>query len=134
MFATKNASRPVSWKRVWLFTGVAVVSNLVIFAIGSIAGADWLAQGQTLQAIGWYFVVGASVVPLLIAAVVTALLARVWRGAPLVLAWVGLAFGVLTAPAGLLAAPQLGTGIALASMHIVAGIAWFMAIRPRAAA
>lgn len=131
MFATKSASRAVSWNRVWLFTGVAVVSNLVIFAIGSIAGADWLAQGQS---IGWYLVVGASAVPLLIAAVVTSLLARVWHGAPRVLAWVGLAFGVLTAPSALIAAPQLGTALALASMHIVAGVAWFVAIRPRAVA
>ena len=125
-----TTSTPViSWIRVTRFALIATISNLVIFGIGSFAGSAWLAGGLT---IAWFMIIGASVVPLFVGAGVTALLGLGWKNAAKVMAWVGLVFAVVTVPSPFLATPEIGTAIALASMHIVVGIAWFLSLRRRA--
>jgi hypothetical protein len=119
----------ISWSRVARFAIIAAISNLVIFGIGSFAGASWTANGMVVP---WYVVLGTSVVPMLVAAGVTALLGLAWKGAAKVMAWIGLIFALLTVPSAFLATPEIGTALALGSMHVVVGIAWFMAVRRRA--
>ena len=41
----------------------------------------------------------------------------------------GLVFGVAGAPVPFLASSDLPTSLLLASMHVVAGLAWFLALR-----
>ena len=83
-------------------------------------------------AIPWFVVLGTSVVPFFVAAGVTALLGLAWKSAAKVMAWIGLIFALVTVPGAFLATPELGTAIALGSMHVVVGIAWYLAVRRRA--
>lgn len=129
--AATAAARPVNLVRLGLGTIVAVVANLAVFAIASGAGASWSANGQSVNAA---LVVIATVIPMAIGGVITALLARRWAGAATVMAWVGLAFAVVSAPAPLFASDDDATKWALAAMHVVTGVAWFVAIRPRRSA
>ena len=119
----------ISWSRVTRFALIAAISNLVIFGIGSVAGATWVASGLT---IAWFMILGASIVPMFVAAGVTALLGLAWKSAAKVMAWIGLVFAIVTVPSPFLATPELGTAIALGSMHVVVGIAWYLAVRRRA--
>jgi len=111
-----------------LAIAAAVVVNLLVYAIGSAAGATWIANGQ---AIAWFLVIIATIVPMVLGALITWLLSRAWAGARAAMAWVGLAFALGTVPAPLLSSDDRPTGLALAAMHVVTGIAWFIAVRPR---
>lgn len=129
--APRTAEAPAgSVNRVRLGLGivVAVVANLVVFAVASAAGASWSANGQSVNAV---LVVIATVVPMVIGGVITVLLARRWTRAIMTMAWVGLAFAVISAPAPLFASDDAATKWALAAMHVVTGVVWFVAIRPR---
>ena len=124
-----TSTSTISWSRVARFAVIAAISNLVIFGIGSVAGSNWQANGLTIP---WFVVLGTSVVPLFVAAGVTALLGLAWKSAAKVMAWIGLIFALVTVPGAFLATPELGTAIALGSMHVVVGIAWYLAVRRRA--
>jgi hypothetical protein len=124
-----TSTSTISWSRVTRFAVIAAISNLVIFGIGSVAGSNWQANGM---AVPWFVVLGTSVVPIFVAAGVTALLGLAWKSAAKVMAWIGLIFALLTAPSAFLATSEIGTAIALGSMHVVVGVAWFMAVRRRA--
>jgi hypothetical protein len=128
-----TSTSTISWSRVTRFAVIEAISNLVIFGIGSVAGASWQANGQSNgMTITWYMVLGTSLVPFFVAAGVTALLGLAWKSAAKVMAWIGLIFALVTVPVAFLATTEIGTAIALGSMHVVVGIAWFMAVRPRA--
>jgi len=47
----------ISVRRISIAIAIAIVLNLVVFAIGSAAGATWLANGQT---VAWYLVIVAT--------------------------------------------------------------------------
>jgi hypothetical protein len=75
-------------------------------------------------------VLTATVLPLALAGAVTWLLARRSRKVRTVLAWAwawawaGLAVAIATMPVPVLFAPQPATGWTLATMHLIAGLAW----------
>lgn len=106
----------------------AAVLNLIAFGIGSVAGATWIANGQSIT---WILVIVATAIPVAVGWTITFLLARRWAKARAVMAWVGLIFGLVTVPAPILSTGDSATGWALASMHAITGIVWFVAVRPR---
>lgn len=108
----------------------ALALNLGVYAVGSAAGATWLAGGQTVT---WVLVAAATTVAMGLGWAVTAALSRRWSNARRVMAWAGLAFAVVSAPAPLMASDDASTGWALMGMHVVTGIVWFVAVRPRGA-
>ena len=122
----KNGLSAVNWKRFTVIALIGAVANLAVFDAGSLAGATWIANGQTL---GWYMVVFASLFPLFVAALVTALLAKKWSHAITVFSWVGLVFGVITAPTTFFATADTVSAVSLAFMHVIAGVTWFVGIR-----
>ena len=115
-------------RRLAMATAAAIILNLLVYGVGSAVGATWLANGQT---IAWFLVVVATVVPMAIGGLLTWLLSRRWAKAVSVMAWVGLVLGVITAPAPLLSSDNRPTALALAAMHVVTGVVWFIAVRPR---
>ena len=106
----------------------ALVLNRVVYAVGSAVGATWLASGQTVT---WILVAAATTVAMTLGWAVTAALSRRWSNARRVMAWAGLAFAVVSAPAPLVASDDAATRWALMGMHVVTGIVWFVAVRPR---
>lgn len=121
-------SRGLSMRRLGVTIATALALNLVVYGVGTAAGATWVANGQTIT---WILVVAATAVAVALGWGATSLLARRWDRARSVLAWVGLAFAVVSAPAPLLASDDAATGWSLALMHVVTGIAWFVAVRPQ---
>lgn len=128
---TATATPAVNAKRIGLAALAALVLNLVAFAAASAADATWFANNMT---IGWYMVVFATLIPIAIGAGITVLLARKWAAAPRVMAWVGLAFALVSVPMPFLMSSDTPTSLALAAMHVITGIAWFVAVLPRRAA
>ena len=124
---TVAAARPLNAKRLGLGIVVAVVVNLIVYAVGSAAGATWIANGQP---VGWFMVPIATVVAMGIGGLITWLLARRWDKATITMAWVGIVFAVISVPGPLLGSTDTPTRWALATMHITTGIIWFVAVRP----
>jgi len=114
---------------------VAVVVNLVIFGIGKALDVDFVAvptgdggdHGRPAA------VALLTVVPLIVGGLLLAALGRRGAGAWNVLAWVGLALGVVSVVAPLDAAVETSTGVALALMHVATGVTWFLVVRREAA-
>ena len=121
-------ARPLPLARLGLGTVVAVVVNLIVYAVASAAGATWIANGQP---VGWFMVPIATVVAMAIGGLITWLLARRWDKATVTMAWVGIVFAVISVPGPLLGSTDTPTRWALAAMHITTGIVWFGAVHPR---
>jgi hypothetical protein len=131
MNSTEAHTRPVApldLKRLGWATLAALIVNLIVYAAGSATGATWIANGQT---VGWYLVVIATALSMAVGGAITFLLARRWSRATVVMAWVGLAFALVSVPSPILASDAASTGWSLAAMHAVTGVVWFVAVHPR---
>lgn len=126
--AARTSARPLNIKRLGIGIVVAVVVNLIVYAVASAMGATWIANGQAVNA---FLVVVATVVAMAIGGLITWLLSRRWDGATVTMAWVGIAFAVISVPGPLLGSTDTPTRGALAAMHITTGIVWFVAVHPR---
>lgn len=107
---------------------VAAVANLISYALGSMAGATWTTSAP--EAIDPITIAVFTVAPLLLAGVVVRFASRRRPGVVNAAAWAGLAFGFLGTPMPFLASSDVVTAVSLASMHVIAGIAWFVALKP----
>ena len=120
-------ARPLPLARLGLGTVVAVVVNLIVYAVASAMGATWIANGQV---VGWFMVPIATVIAMAIGGLITWLLARRWDKATVTMAWVGIVFAVISVPGPLLGSTDTPTRWALVAMHITTGIVWFVAVYP----
>jgi hypothetical protein len=120
----------VNGRRLAVATGVATAANLSLFTVGSLAGATWSAGAPFT--VSWVIVLVATIAPLALGGVVTSRIARRRPKALTWFAWAGLVFGILGSPMGYLMGGNVPTGFALGAMHVVTGLAWFWAIKPRA--
>lgn len=120
--------RPITVKNTALAAVAALVVNLIIFGLGSAADATWDAGSP--YPIGVPMVALFSLVPLVLAAVVVALIGARYPRFQGVAAWAGLVFALLTIAGSLTMATQTLTGLCLGAMHIVVGLAWFFLAYP----
>lgn len=118
---------PPIWLRAVLAGVIAAALNLSVFAIATSAGASMEMTAPQQMTIAWPAVIGASILPLAVAGVVTWLLARRWPRVRTVFAWLGLAVAVLSSLA-VLSAGDVPTAIALGAMHVLTGAAWAVAL------
>lgn len=117
----------VSLVRILIAIAVSIVLNLVILWIGTSMGAPMLmAMPQPIDAIT---VIGFTAMQMLIPGVIVWLLAKRWAIRRF-MAWAGLAFALLTIGASFAFAADTSTAITLGSMHVVAGVAWLIALQP----
>jgi len=133
MTATVDTARPIASstqlvRRLSIAAAAALTLNLLAYLAGSLAGATWLVT--TPQLIGPGMVTIGTLVPVVLAGAGLWALARRWPQVQRWAAWAGLALGILTMPMSLIAATDPTTGIALASMHAIAGLAWLLAVLP----
>lgn len=125
---TSEPTRGLTVRNLAVTIAMALAMNLVVYGVGSAAGASWVVEGQTVT---WILVVVATTLSLALGWGATTLVARRWARAWTVLAWVGLAFAVVSASAPLVTSDDATTGWSLAMMHVLTGIAWFAAVRPQ---
>lgn len=110
---------------------LGVVANLVVYGIARAAGTDF----AVVRPDGVGFTVGPasvllmSVVPLLLGGVALAVVARWGQRGWHWLAWIGLAIGLLTVVMPISTEASSGTTLALALMHVLTGVAWFVIVR-----
>ncbi|GAA0977662.1 hypothetical protein GCM10009555_039190 [Acrocarpospora macrocephala] len=120
-------------RRLLIAATAAVVVDLLVFWIGSAAGASLKIEAPyELNAL---VVALATAVPMLAAGAVVWLVARRLPGVRRWAAWVGLAFALVSALMPFVVSADVATGVTLALMHGVAGTAWVVALlrhRPRA--
>lgn len=117
----------VSLVRILIAIAVSIVLNLGILWIGTSLGAPMLMMAP--QPIDAITVIGFTTVQMLIPGIIVWLLAKRWNIRRF-MAWAGLAFALLTIGASFAAAQDTSTAITLGAMHVVAGIAWLVALQP----
>ena len=123
----ENSSR-ANFRKILIAAGAALIANLALFGIGTLAGATWNV-GQPAP-VGLGLVIGASVGPMVIGGFVAWLISSKTSKQLNWFSWAVLIFAVLGAPLGWVASGQAATGLALGAMHIVEGLAFFWAVKP----
>lgn len=125
------------WRTALPAAAVIAAVNLAVLGLGALLGADMrVAQsaGASVTEVGIGSVLLMSLVPALLGGLVLWPAARrgirAWRA----VGWLGLALGLLTLPMPIAVVASAGTTATLASMHVVAGVVWFAAVRRAAAA
>lgn len=110
---------------------VAVVANLLVYVMGRVAGVDFrvVSSGGAEFAVGPPSIVLVTVVAVAAGALVLGLVARRTPRAWLSLAWVGLGLAVLSVAMPLTTESAMGTKAALAGMHVLTGVTWFVGAR-----
>ncbi len=126
--STPSAGR--TWGTGLTSIGIALAANLAVLAVALQAGAEMVAA-QT--SIGVFFVAVNTVVPLLIATLVLLPLRRWGARAWQVLATTGLVIGLVSSPAPFTVSAEDLTRAALAAMHVITGVVWFLVVRRAAA-
>jgi len=104
---------------------------LLIWAGALLAGADFEVSrpGAEPMTVGPVTIALMTVAPLLLGGVVLAVATRRSPRVHTVLGWLGLAIGILTAPMPFTVHAGTGTQVALAAMHLVTGVVWWLALR-----
>lgn len=120
-------NQKLSFRSVFVATIVALAANLVVFLIGSSAGATW-EVGQPFK-VGIALVAFATGFPMLLGGLVAKVTIAKFSKSQSWFAWGVLLFAVLGSPLGWVSSNDTPTGIALGLMHIFVGLAWFRALR-----
>ncbi len=111
------------------FTGFAVIAafaNSIIFFIAKGADATMIVNQGRTQEIALPLVLASSLLGLVVAAFITSRIGMKSQGFLSKSPIIGLVFGIVTAAAPFSASEDSKTAFALASMHIVAGVTWFI--------
>lgn len=131
------ASSGDTWRTGLLSIAIALPANLLVLGLARLAGADMQVRPDRTAAamtIGIGLVTVSTVLPMLLAT--TALLPlrrwgpRAWHA----LAWTGLVIGLVTIPVPFTMVSEWSTQAALALLHVVAGLSWFVVVRRSARA
>ena len=111
------------------FTGFAVIAafaNSIIFFIAKGADATMIVNQGRTQEIALPLVLASSLLGLVVAAFITSRIGTKSQGFLAKSPIIGLVFGIVTAAAPFSASDDSKTAFALASMHVVAGVTWFI--------
>lgn len=122
-----DSANRVSYLKILVVTGIALATNVTLYAAGSASGATWDVGQPFLVGIG--MVLGATLIPMLLGGLVAKVASAKWPRLRSVLAWGVLVFAILGAPSGWLASGDSATGVALGLMHVTVGVTWFFGVK-----
>ena len=108
------------------FAFVAAIVNSIIFLIAKGADATMVVNQGGAQEIALPMVLTSTLLGLVIAAVIANQIGKKSQGFLSKSPIIGLVFGVVTAAAPFVASDDSKTALALATMHIVAGVTWYL--------
>ena len=117
----------VSNKRLAMAAGIALVVNAIIYFIGSASSATW--DVGFPYKLGLPMLAGASAFPILIGGLIVRLISKKLRWITSFASWAVLIFAIAGSPGGYVSSNDLPTGLSLGAMHVVVGLAWFIALR-----
>ena len=109
-----------------VFAGIAAITNSIIFLIAKSADATMVVNQGGSQEIALPMVLASTLLGLAIAAFITSRIGIKSQGFLSKSPIIGLVFGIVTAAAPFSASDDSKTAFALASMHVVAGVTWFV--------
>ncbi|MFE7332863.1 DUF6069 family protein [Streptomyces sp. NPDC057565] len=121
-------SRRITVKNTAIAAAAALVTDLVVYAIAKGVGVTM--EVNTPYPITAVTVGLLTALPLLLAALVVALIAAKKPRFQTFAAWIGLVVALLSVANPFISATQISTAFSLAPMHIVVGAAWFLLARP----
>jgi hypothetical protein len=107
------------------FAVVAAIVNSIIFIIAKGADATMVVNQGGAQEIALPMVLASTLFGLVIAAVLANQIGKRSQSFITKSPVIGLAFGVVTSAAPFVASDDSKTALALAAMHVVAGISWY---------
>ena len=108
------------------FAVIAAFANSIIFFIAKGADATMIVNQGRTQEIALPLVLASSLLGLVVAAFITSRIGTKSQGFLAKSPIIGLVFGIVTAAAPFSASDDSKTAFALASMHVVAGVTWFI--------
>lgn len=103
--------------------------NASIFLIATAGGASMVVTSLGESTTTIINVLAGTFVALMFAAAVLKLILKKRPAFAVPASWLGFGFAVISAVSPLLAANDSFTGVALASMHVVAGLGWLVGVR-----
>ena len=108
------------------FAAIAAVINSIIFLVAKATDATMIVNQGRTQEIALPLVFASSLLGLVVAAFITSRIGIKSQGFLAKSPIIGLVFGIVTAAAPFSASDDSKTALALASMHVVAGVTWFI--------
>jgi uncharacterized integral membrane protein len=105
---------------------IAAIVNSIIFIIAKSADATMVVNQGRTQTIAIPIILASTIFGLVIAAFIASRIGNKSQSFLSKSPVIGLAFGVVTAAAPFSASDDSKTSLALASMHIVAGLTWYL--------
>ena len=108
------------------FAAVAAVINSIIFLVSKATDATMIVNQGRTQEIVLPLVLASTLLGLVVAAYITSRIGIKSQGFLAKSPIIGLVFGIVTAAAPFSASDDSKTAFALASMHVVAGVTWFI--------
>lgn len=108
------------------FAAIAAVINSIIFLVAKATDATMIVNQGRTQEIVLPLVLASTLLGLVVAAYITSRIGIKSQGFLAKSPIIGLVFGIVTAAAPFSASDDSKTALALASMHVVAGVTWFI--------
>jgi nitrate reductase gamma subunit len=108
------------------FAAIAAVINSIIFLVAKATDATMIVNQGRTQEIALPLVLASTLLGLVVAAFITSRIGIKSQGFLAKSPIIGLVFGIVTAAAPFSASDDSKTAFALASMHVVAGVTWFI--------
>lgn len=105
---------------------IAAIVNSIIFIIAKSADATMVVNQGRTQTIAIPMILASTIFGIVIAAFIASRIGNKSQSFLSKSPVIGLAFGVVTAAAPFSASDDSKTSLALASMHIVAGLTWYL--------
>ena len=108
------------------FSAIAAIVNSIIFLIAKGADATMVVNQGGSQEIALPMVLASTLFGLVVAAFIASRIGKKSQGFLSKSPMIGFVFGIVTAAAPFSVSDDSKTALALASMHVVAGVTWFL--------
>ena len=108
------------------YAAIAAIGNSIIFLIAKGADATMVVNQGGSQEIALPMVFASTLFGLVVAAFIVSRIGKISQGFLSKSPIIGLVFGIATAAAPFSASDDSKTALALASMHVVAGVTWYL--------
>jgi len=108
------------------YAAIAATLNSIIFLIAKGADATMVVNQGGSQEIALPMVFASTLFGLVVAAFIVSRIGKISQGFLSKSPIIGLVFGIVTAAAPFSASDDSKTALALASMHVVAGVTWYL--------
>ena len=109
-----------------VYASFAAIINSIIYLIAKGSDATMIVNQSGAQKIALPMVLASTLFGLVVAALIASRIGKKSQGFLAKSPVIGLVFGIVTAAAPFAASDDSKTAMALASMHVVAGVTWYL--------